>query len=235
MYSKKKIHSIILARGGSKAIKDKNLHNINGKPLVYWSILASLKSKKISNTWVSSDSKKILNFSKKNGAKVLLRPKEFASDTASSESAWLDSIKQIEKKTNEKIDYVVGIQPTSPIKTENDLDKAINRFQKNKYDSLFSSMEINDYCVWAKNANKLSAYYNFKNRKRRQNIKRKYLENGSFYIFKSDMFKKYKNRLFGQIGTYVQNKVKSFQIDSYEDIFIVNSILKNKLIKKFNK
>ena len=77
---------------------------INGKPLVYWSILASLRSKKINHTWVSSDSKKILDFSKKMGAKILKRSKKNSSDTASSEKAWLESVKQIELKYQKKID-----------------------------------------------------------------------------------------------------------------------------------
>ena len=228
------VHSIILARGGSKGIKNKNLFKINNKPLIFWSILASLSSKIINQTWVSSDSLKIINFSKKVGAQTLVRPSKFSNDTASSESAWLNSLEQIRKKNN-KVDLIVGIQPTSPIKTGKDLDEAIKKFKENKYDSLFSSTEINDYCVWSKEDGKFKAHYDFKNRKRRQSIKVRYLENGSFYIFKSDMFKKYKNRLFGKIGTYKQNKTKSFQIDNHEDIFLVNSIMKNKYIKKFNK
>jgi CMP-N,N'-diacetyllegionaminic acid synthase len=229
------IHSIILARGGSKGIKNKNLYKINGKPLVYWSILASLRSKKINYTWVSSDSKKILDFSKKMGAKILKRSKRNSSDAASSEKAWLESVKQIELKYQKKIDIIVGVQPTSPIKTGTDFDNAIKIFKKDKLDSLFTSTLINDYCVWSKKINKFSAKYNFKNRKRRQNIDSKYLENGSFYIFETSKFKSNKNRLFGKIGTYVQNKIKSFQIDTYEDIFIVDSIFKNKEIKKYNK
>ena len=62
---KKSTHAIILARGGSKGIKHKNLLKIKNKPLVYWSIINSIKSKKIDHTWVSSDSNKILNISKK--------------------------------------------------------------------------------------------------------------------------------------------------------------------------
>ena len=104
----------------------KNLYKINGKPLLYWSILASLRSKKINYTWVSSDSEKILNFSKKIGARILKRSKKNSSDSASSEEAWLESINEIETKYQKKIDIVVGIQPTSPIKTGIDFDKALN-------------------------------------------------------------------------------------------------------------
>ena len=178
-------------------------------------------------------SKKILDF-QKNGAKILKRSKRNSNDAASSEKAPAESVKQIELKYQKKIDIIVGVQPTSPIKTGADFDNAIKIFKKNKLDSLFTSTLINDYCVWSKKINKFSAKYNFKI-ENEQNIDSKYLENGSFYIFETSKFKRNKNRLFGKIGTYVQNKIKSFQIDTYEDIFIVDSIFKNKEIKKYNK
>ena len=73
---KKKVYSIILARGGSKGIKNKNLVKVNNKPLIFWTISQSLKSKKIDEVWVSSDNKKILLLSKKIGAKIIRRPKK---------------------------------------------------------------------------------------------------------------------------------------------------------------
>ena len=106
-------------------------------------------------------------------------------DNSSSESAWLHAIKYIEKKN--KCDAILAIQPSSPIRIDN-FDRAINFFEKSKFDSLFSSSIIKDYCVWKKNKNKFIAKYNFKNRKRRQQIKNYFLENGSFYIFKIEKY-----------------------------------------------
>lgn len=219
-----KIHAIILARGGSKSIKNKNLIILNKKPLIYWSVKSAKESKLIDYVWVSSDSKKILNYAKKVGAKTIKRPKKLSADTSTSESAWLDAIGFINR--DYQIDIVVGIQPTSPVREKKDFDNAIKYFVKNKFDSLFSSTKIKDYCVWEKDGIKLNALYDYKNRKRRQDIKTTYLENGSFYIFKKNKFLKYQNRLMGKIGTYTMNKTKSFQIDTYEDLFIVNLIMK---------
>ncbi len=227
-----KTHSIILARGGSKGIKNKNLKKVGGKPLIFWSIRASLKSKKISKTWVSSDSSKILKYASKLGANIIKRNSRISNDNASSEVAWLHAVKHIEKQF--VFDNVVGVQPTSPIKSSLDLDKAIIKFERMKFDSLLSTTAIKDYFVWVQKK-KLVPLYDQNNRKRRQEISTKYLENGSFYIFKKDKFKKNKNRLFGIIGQYVQNKTKSFQVDDIEDIFIVNSLLSSKKIKEFNK
>ena len=222
---KNKFISIILARKGSKGIKNKNLSLIKGKPLIYWSIKQSLNSKKISQTWVSSDSEKILKFSKQYGAKIIKRPKKYSNDKTSSEDSWLHAIKFLQKNKN-YFENVIGIQPTSPIRNSIDFDMAINNFTKNKFDSLFSSSKIEDFFIWEKKKKTLKANYNFKKRPRRQEIKPKFLENGSFYIFNKNQFLKTKCRLFGKIGTYTQKeKIKSFQIDNIEDLEIINKLL----------
>ena len=184
------IHSIILARGGSKSIKNKNLILLKKKPLLYWSINRSKLSKLISHTQVSSDSKKILNVAEKYGAKIIKRPKIYAKDGSTSESAWIHAIKYIKKYHN--IDLVVGIQPTSPIRKNSDFDNGIKLFVKKKFDSMFSSNKIHDFNTWKYKNKKLVSNYNYKKRKRRQDIHNFYLENGSFYIFKPNTFLKEK-------------------------------------------
>ena len=227
--NKKKTIAIILARGGSKGIKNKNLIKVNGKPLIYWSIKSCLNSKKIQSVWVSSDSEKILSVSKKYGANILKRPKIISGDFSTSESAWIHALKIIKNKIK-NIDSVVGIQPTSPIRPSKSIDNAINKFYDKKFDSLFTSQKINDHFIWQTVRGKLKANYNYKKRPMRQKIKNKYLENGSFYIFKATKFLKEKCRFFGKIGTFVMSKTYSFQIDDFEDIEIISS-----LRKKFKK
>ncbi len=219
---KKEIHSVILARGGSKGIKNKNLYLIKSKPLIYWSIKKSLESKKINKTWVSSDSKEILEYSKKIGAKIIERPAKYATDRSSSEIAWLHAAQKLQKNA----DIIVGIQPTSPIRDSRDFDKAITKFIKHNYDSMFTALTIKDFNIWKKNKSKLVPNYNIKQRPRRQNINEKFLENGSFYIFKTKKFLEYKCRLFKKIGMYEMEKIKSFQIDDLEDIVIIEKLLK---------
>lgn len=219
---KKKFAAIILARGGSKGIKLKNLVKINGKPLIYWTIKSCLKSKKIQSTWVSTDNKFIANYSKKLGANIILRPNKYAKDNSSSDLAWLHAIKFLKREFINK--NVVGLQPTSPIRGKNDLDNACEIFLKNKYDSLFTAMRISDHFIWKTINNKLTANYNYKQRPRRQKIKPKYLENGSFYIFDTKKFLKHKSRLFGKIGVYVMKKINSLQLDEPEDIKLFNNL-----------
>ena len=144
---KKKIFSIILARGGSKGIINKNLVKFNKRPLIYWTIKHSLISKNIDEVWVSSDSKKILSYAKKVGAKTLLRPTKFSKDNSTSESAWIHAIKNIEN-INLKKDLVFAPQLTSPLRNNGDFDKAINLFIKKKSDSLFSGFFFETFFNW---------------------------------------------------------------------------------------
>ena len=220
---KEKFTAIILARGGSKGIKNKNLVKINKKPLIYWSIKACLNSRLINSVWVSSDNIKILNYSKKCGAKIILRPKKYAKDNSTSEIAWLHAIKFLNKQNIIPIN-LVGVQPTSPIRKKNDIDNACKKFLENSCDSLFSATAILDRFTWKKKNNKLISNYNYSRRPRRQDISKKYLENGSFYIFNKNKFIKKKCRLFGKISFHLMSKINSFQIDDNDDIKIVNSL-----------
>lgn len=221
---KKTFTAIILARGGSKGVKNKNMVKIKKKPLIFWTIKACLNSKKIQSVWVSSDNNRILNYSKKCGANIIRRPKKYSRDASSSESAWLHAAKFLDSE-NFIYSEIVGLQPTSPLRNKNDIDNACQFYIKNKFDSLFTALKISDHFIWKKKGRKFLANYNFKKRPRRQIIEDKFLENGSFYIFNKKKFLKFKNRLFGKIGVYLMSKLNSFQIDDYEDIQLINKLV----------
>jgi len=218
--------AIIAARGGSKGIPKKNLIKLNGLPLIAWSILQAKKSKLINSVWVSSDSNDILDVANEYGAFEIKRPKRISGDTASSESAWEHAVKCIISKKI-KINKVVALQPTSPIRESSDINAAIIYFQKNKLDSLLSVTEIEDFFIWENKKNRpFPVNYDYKNRCRRQSIEKKFLENGSFYIFKPETLMNYKNRLGGKIGLFPIEKYKSFQIDNLDDISLCEAIMK---------
>jgi N-acylneuraminate cytidylyltransferase len=225
------IVAIILARGGSKGIPKKNIINFCGKPLINWSINQAKNSKYISSVWVSSDSDEILKIVKKENVGIVKRPKKISTDKSSSEIGWIHAINEIEK--NQKIDIVVGLQATSPIRESKDLDKAIRKFKKNNADTMFSCSKLDDFFTWEKKKSKYSSLnYDYKNRKRRQDVKKQYLENGSFYIFKPEIIKKIKNRLGGKIEIIEQEFWKSFEIDFIENLKFSEIIMKNYLLKK---
>ena len=224
--------AIILARGGSKGIKNKNIIQFCNKPLIYWTIKNCIDSN-CDSIWVSSDSNEILQISKEMGVNIIKRPKNISDDLSTSESAWIHAINFIESK-NIKIDLIIAPQVTSPLRDKLDIGNAINIFIRNKYDSLFSCCKIEDFFIWNKmpNGKMISENYDYKSRKRRQDINSQYVENGSFYIFKPHILKTLNNRLGGKIGIFEMSFHKLFEIDSQDDIDFCTMIMKNYILNK---
>lgn len=222
-----RISCIILARGGSKGIPQKNIIDFCGKPLLAWTILQALKVDYVTDVWVSSDSKEILEIARNYGANCILRPKSLAGDNDSSELAWQHAVDNIHKQIGESIDYVLAPQVTSPVRSVEDFSNAITQIIDDRSDSLLSVVEIEDFFIWKNSKrNPQSLNYNYKNRKLRQKIEKKYLENGSFYIFKPDILKRENNRLGGRISLFVMEKYKMFQIDNKDEVELSSIIMK---------
>ena len=221
-----RIDAIVLARGGSKGIPNKNLEIVNGKPLIFWTIEKLKCCKRINEIWVSSDSDEILDYSARHDTQTIKRPGQLANDRASSESAWLHAVDYIEQSFQIETNLIVAPQVTSPIRSNDDFTNAINHFLNEKADSLLSVMKLNDYFIWEnKNSQFQPINYNFKNRAPRQNIPHTYLENGSIYIFKTTILREHNNRLGGKISFYCMDKYKQFQIDETEDIKLCEAIM----------
>lgn len=218
--------AIIPARGGSKGIPQKNLVEICGKPLIVWSVEQALAAGSIDSVWVSSDSDTILEVAIDAGARPIKRPENISHDTASSEAAWLHAIDEIEK-AGHKPDQVVGIQATSPIRESDDFEQALKEFTVGGYDSLFTVMEMEDFLVWKDGgaAGYSPVNYDYENRQMRQAIERRYLENGSFYVFKTELLRQTNNRLGGVIGIYKMAKYKMYQIDDLDDVILCEVIM----------
>ncbi len=209
-----KVVSLIPARGGSKGIPSKNLVDLCGKPLIYYSIIASGKSV-VEETWVSSDSQEILNISEKFGAKTIKRPKELSDDKATSESVLLHFAKYVD------FDILVFIQCTSPLIEFKDINKGIEKMKN--FDSVVSVSETNQM-FWDSNG----PLYDLNSRTRRQDGIKRYLETGSFFITSKKNLLKFNNRLSGNIGFVEIPKSRSFDVDSYEDLKIVETFINSK-------
>jgi CMP-N,N'-diacetyllegionaminic acid synthase len=220
------IIAIIPARGGSKTIPNKNIIDFCGKPLIAWTIEQCLSSKYISDVWVTSDSQEILDIAGKYGAKIISRPDRISGDLASSEAAWMHAIEIIQRCGN--IDLVFAPQVTSPLRETKDINSAIEQMISSGSDSLLSTVEIEDFFIWRQrlNSEPESENYDYMNRKVRQKLEKKYLENGSFYIFKPKILKDNNNRLGGKVILYKMERYKMFQIDNYEDIELTAVIMK---------
>lgn len=206
--------SVILARGGSKGIPKKNLIKLNGKPLIFYSINASLKSNKIQETWVSSDSDEILSYSKSLGSYILKRPNGISKDDSKSEEA-LDHFSK-----NTDFDHMVFIQPTSPFISNIYLDEAIYTYLNGSYDSLVCVSEIH-HNLWSGN----KPLYDLNQRNMRQFKKEiNYIETGMFYITSKKCFDNSKSRISGKIGFYKIPYHHSFEIDDHNDLKFIEKI-----------
>ena len=209
-----KIVSLIPARKGSKGIKNKNLIDLCGKPLIQYSIEASINSL-VEETWVSSDSDEILEISKNLGAKTIKRPKELSEDNSTSESALLHFSK------NTDFDILVFIQCTAPFVKSNDINQGIEKMRS--FDSVVSVTETTQL-FWDSNG----PLYDINNRLRRQNSVKRYLETGSFFITTKKKLMEFNNRLSGNIGFVEIPKFRSFDIDDYNDLRLVKAIINSK-------
>lgn len=228
--SKAKTLAVITARGGSKGIPRKNLISINGKPLIAYSIEAGLKSKYITKTIVSSDDQEILDTSINLGAEIVKRPDELASDLAASEPAILHTIQELQKQGQE-FDLVVLLQPTSPLRTAQDIDNAIELFLKNKKaTALISVFEMKHTAYKAFKVEKGNTYLEsiFEDKtpfKRRQDLPDTYYPNGAIYIVYAKDFLKTNKLLTNKTIPYIMSQQKSTDVDTMEDVQEIERIL----------
>ena len=228
MQNSKKILAIIPARGGSKGLKNKNIKNLNGKPLISYTINASIKSKYITKTVVSSDKKKILNIAKRYKADILKRPKKYAVDKSSSEVVVRHTLKEL-KKQKLIFDYIILLQPTSPLRDQNDIDKAFKLFFKTKATSLISVKNIDNKILKAFIETKDGYIKGISNNKYpfmpRQNLPKTYISNGAIYIIKVKKFLKSNSFFTNKTVSYIMNYMKSLDIDTQEDFDNIEKLI----------
>lgn len=222
--------AIIPARGGSKGIPKKNLVDFCGQPLLAWTIACCRRSRLIKEVFVSTDDSEIAAVAKRYGAEVVARPAELSTDTADSESALIHALDFIESNRRERVDAVVFLQATSPLREPAELDGALAKFKAEKLDSLFSAAELEDMLIWREEAGRFHSWnYDFQNRKRRQeagNEGRQFIETGSFYICTPRLLREKHNRLGGVIGIWPVPFWKSFEIDSQEGLRLCELLMK---------
>ena len=176
--------TIIPARGGSKRFPGKNIHLLNGSPLICHSIEYSLKNPKICGTFVSTDADDIKQISKDCGAEIIERPAEFAGDYATTASAMKHAVQYLIDKGVE-FDYVVLLQATNPLRPTDLLDEAINIIEKGENDSLFTVNRSEKKLGKIIDGNFVP--WNYKFGQRSQDLDPLFYENGLLYITKKEL------------------------------------------------
>ena len=230
LYKKKKIIAIIPARSGSKRLINKNKRLINGKPLISWTIESALSSKLLDEIFVSTDSNRIKNISIKYGLKIpFMRPSIYAKDNSPTYQAIIHTLNKF-NSLGKKFDYLVLLEPTSPLRKKNDIDRAIKKIIDNNWaKALISLGKI--HLEHPKNIKKInlmnltSKYINF------NKFEDAYFPYGVIYISKVSSY--YQNKTFYTNKTipYIIDRWQNYEIDDFLDFKIVESIMKMKRIK----
>ncbi len=220
MYKDKTFLAIIPARGGSKRLPRKNVLDLNGKPLIAYSIEAGLNCKYIDRVVVTSDDKEILSVSRKYGADIILRPLELSSDTATT----FDAIKHT-IENYKRYDYIILLQPTSPLRNELHINEAIELLEEKNADAVVGVCEMDHSPLWS---NTLSSDGNMNQflkdevlNKRSQDLEVFYRINGAIYICKTQKLLEEKSFfLKDNIFAYKMDRKSSIDIDEEIDFKI---------------
>ena len=225
MYKNNTFLAIIPARGGSKRLPRKNVLDLNGKPLIAWSIEAGLNSKYIDKVVVTSDDDDILNLSKSLGVEILKRPDYLASDTATT----FDTIKHvIEEVAN--YDYIILLQPTSPLRDALHIDEAIELLENKKASAVIGVCKMDHSPLWSNTIDKSLSMVDFLKdevlNKRSQDLEMYYKINGAIYICSTDLLLNNKSFfLRDNIYAYKMLRMDSIDIDERLDFMVAESII----------
>lgn len=214
------VYAVITARGKSKRILNKNLLDLDGHPLVAWSIAAASISKNIDRVIVSTDSKEIENISLEYGSEVSIRPDYLSGDYSSS----YDVIKyMVDKEFEFTPEFIVLLQPTSPLREINLIDQALGVF-KNCIDHNYAVEVIEFNANFAKIINKKLI---FETQQRTQDLAKRYFPSGRIFIYKTSdiFFKKEEASIMPLIGPQHQFNIN---IDEKEDYELLKLIYENR-------
>lgn len=224
-----KFVALITARGGSKGLPRKNVLPVNGKPLIVWTIQAALECRLVERVFVSTDNDDIASISEEHGAEVIIRPSNLASDTASSIDAVTHSIEWLEKNGFQTMNMVL-LQPTSPLRTSQHLAEALQLFYDKDANFIISVFEpahtpVKSY-VQYENGSIEGLYNSEAPYMRRQDLPRAFQPNGAIYAFSIEEFKRYNHFPKSSTFPYIMSESDSIDIDTKEDLMIVESRLK---------
>lgn len=229
------ILGITLARGGSKSVKNKNIREIFGKPLIAYTIEEALKSKLIKDYIVSTDSTEIIKVANKYGAETpFKRPDELSSDTASSAAALQHAVFFMEERNNKKYDYVVELMCTNPLKNADDIDNIIKDNIESNADGVIAVHQLDDH--HPARIKKLENGYikdfcvDEPNEARRQDLKPKaYIRSGSIYCMRRD-YLMIDNKRYGGDNSkgYILPPERAINIDTEYDFMLAELIIAEK-------
>jgi CMP-N-acetylneuraminic acid synthetase len=229
-----KILAIIPARGGSKGVPRKNIIEINGSPLISYTISAALDVNRLTDIVVSTDNPEIAEISRKLGAQVpFMRPLDLSSDQAQSAPVIEHALFFMEKIKNFKYDAILMLQPTSPLRTSKHIEESLDLFKSNECDSVVSIASVGGNHPFRMKRlinNQLVNYIDqgFWNMKPRQSLPDVYIRNGAIYLIRREAFLQQRQLIGNNCLGYVMSDSESTNIDTPIDLKIAELLLKEK-------
>ena len=234
LIKEKKVLAIVPARSGSKRLKGKNIKPLGGQPLIEWSINAALQSQYIDDVIVSTDDEYIAEIAISAGAKApFLRPAVLASDDARSIDVVLHTIGWLEKNRSQQYEYVMLLQPTSPLRGACHIDEACELLKAKNADAIVSICEMEHSPLWSNTLKKNGSLENFLEPKyinvRGQDLPKYYRINGAIYLSKIDrLVEEERFFLSTNIYGYIMPQEDSVDIDTELDFLLAQTILEYK-------
>ena len=232
MYKGKTILGLIPARGGSKGLPRKNIKPLLGKPLIAWTIEQALASKYLDKVVVSTDDEEITKISKKYGAEVpFMRPKELAEDNAKGIDVVLHAMDWVkENDTRKQYDLIMLLQPTSPLRTKEDIDKAIELLFLKEAKAIVSVCEVDYHPLWSNTLPEDGCMKNFIRQeimnKNRQELPLFYRLNGAIYLAYCDYIKEQKSFFGEKTFACIMARERSIDIDNEIDFKLTEILIK---------
>lgn len=232
-----KILGTICARGGSKGVKNKNIRNLDGKPLIYYTIAVLKRWGKADKIICSTDSPEIAQIANYYGAETpFLRPRELATDTAPKIPVIQHALRFCEEEYNTSYDIVLDLDPTAPIRSPRDLDRALNEFVRTNAKVLYSVTEAkkNPYFNMVEISADGNAHLSKVLEKeyfRRQDAPKVYSINGSIYIYDRNHLIDAKSLHCDRERIYIMDEISSVDIDREIDFEFIEFLLKSGLFR----
>lgn len=225
--------AIIPAREGSKGLPNKNIKELHGYPMIAYTIQAALDSKDITRVIVSTDSNKIADISKMYGAEVpFLRASNLAKDDSHILDNYIYVLEQLYKNEGTEYTEFVALQPTSPFRTVEDIDNAIEIFHNKNVDSVISMTQEHHPIVWSRYINNDGRFYSVLPEviDNRQVYQPSYFFNGAVYVYRSSLVKRREMYTDNSVS-YVMPRDRSIDIDTIDDFDYAEYMLNENRIK----
>jgi N-acylneuraminate cytidylyltransferase/CMP-N,N'-diacetyllegionaminic acid synthase len=228
----KKTLAIIPARGGSKQIKNKNVKSVAGKPLLAWTILEAKASRFVDRIIVSTDSAIIAEVACKHKAEVpFLRPKDLAQDDTPGILPILHAIRWLEQAEGYKPDYVITLQPTSPLRSSEDIDASIHLMEQKDAEAVVSVVPVNHHPYWMKKIDVENRIEDFISSDAhftcRQDLPLVYALNGAIYLTQRDILLQKETWYTEKTIAYIMPPERSLDVDTPWDMYIADLVLRD--------